>query len=776
MINKNMVPRFAGGFSMMAFLGLPGTVSAEGFMLEEVIVTAQKREQSAQDVSVSITAYGSEQLNELGVNNPKDLGEFTPNLYVATTSGNVNPAFSIRGVGTRDFLSNGVAPVAIYVDEIFLPSNSMSGFSIFDIQQVEVLRGPQGTLFGRNTTGGAVSFATKKASQEFEAYINGGIGNYNSKKVEGAVGGAISDTWAMRVAAKAEKSDGFHENILTGDDVGGADTVSARMSFAWTPNDDINVSFNVHGGTDRSQNWPWTHVGLASPVPTASNSTLPGGLVYEGTCGDIQTQSLNYFQANCVDKIGYSDPNDDPFKGEYSQEAKVNIDAFGAAANVGWDLGSFTLSYIAGYESLDRAYGEEFDGGPFLLSDTYYQADFDAYSHELRLTSNEPYLDKTDWIVGLNYSTNEVISYDTYQNFDRTNHITIVDYEQETTSIGVFLHTETQLTENWKLIGGLRWTEDSVDFKGKNSFGEIQAGGVQDLFGEGSGLPIHWPLLYDADPTNDVAYEGQVWASIDDSIDTGEATGKIGLDYTPNEDLLIYGSVSRGYKGGGYVGFWLSLEEDYGPYDPEYVTAYEFGFKSTLLDGRMQLNGAAFLYDYTDYQLYGYNPNTFVFTIVNAGSMDISGVELEMSWLPMEGLTVQTGLGYTNSELTAEEFGVDSVNMPYAPEWNFSSLMRYEWPVGEALQASVQATYSYQSKVYFDELEAEAISQDGYGVYGARVALESQDGEWKASAWVKNASDKEYWQGIFRSGTGQVLSALPGAPRTFGLELEYYWK
>ncbi|MBZ0172023.1 MAG: TonB-dependent receptor plug domain-containing protein, partial [Phycisphaerales bacterium] len=358
--------------------------------IEEVIVTAQKREQSVQDVSVSVTVFSGDQLAELGVAQPKDLTAQTPGLFAKNTAGDVQPIFYIRGIGINDFFSNNNPTASVYVNQVIQPFGPMLNFAVFDIERVEVLKGPQGTLYGRNNTGGAVNFITRRPTAEPDGFARVDYGSWDTFEFEGALGGALADTLNGRVAIYTRQSDGFQENLTTGEDVAKTDRLAGRMLLDWSPNEALDVLLDVHGGRENGE---VQHAKLAnSQDPTNPFVFCPaaaqGHVTYDGSC---------------VDLLGYFDPNSDPHKvtggnrGQGFDDSNLNH-GFGSALTIDWQWSRMTLTSVTGYDRLLRHEGIDFDGAPHISTDNVFQDSIWAISQELRLTSDDSW--PFDWIAG----------------------------------------------------------------------------------------------------------------------------------------------------------------------------------------------------------------------------------------------------------------------------------------------------------------------------------------------------------------------------------------
>ncbi|GFD81628.1 TonB-dependent receptor [Tenacibaculum sp. KUL118] len=722
--------------------------------LEVIQVTSQKRVQSVQDVSVAVTAFDQKSMEKLGIQEPIDIAVHTPNLNVKNVLNKSAPIFTIRGIGNAAFTSNSVAPVGVYVDELFLPTNTMMSFSVFDTERVEVLKGPQGTLFGRNTTAGAVSFTTVRPDHDGRGYARIGVGNYESADAEIAKSFSLTGDVAARVSAKwLYQGEGTFTNRLddSNRDLGRVNAFAVRTGFLFDL-DNGELYVNLHGGRDRSENEPWVGIGRSAlDNPTGPAPELPGvnGQQYRNNCLSRSDNDIHAFinNSNCVNRVGYYDPYTDVREGEFSQEPVIESDSFGALAHATLDFDAFSFVSITAFETLDKTTEEDFDGSPFRIGDTSYSNDIDVFSQELRLTSARPLAGKTDWITGLMYYQDTQEVFDLYGYTDRVNHDVQVDFTQDTTSIAAYLHTETQLSDKWKLIAGARITRDEISFDGGTTVVNLD----DDFTGDVTFFSVDTPILVD-----------------DEEISSTELTYKVGLDYVLSDDVLLYGNFSHGYKAGVWNGFWAATQGDHSSAEPEFIDAVEFGVKSTLMDNTLRLNAAVFNYDYDDMQLFADLPDGR-YTIFNAGSASVKGAEIEANWLPTDNLEIIAGAGYTDASVDAEVglLSYSDATPANTPEFTYNVVARYFHDLSGGLYGYAQVDYTYQDDVFFSLDNLKAVSQEAYGLTGFRIGVESDEG-WEASFWVKNLTDEEYFTEILTSGSAGVLSGQVGSPRMFG--------
>ena len=723
-----------------------GVDGGSGFTIEEVLVTAQKREQSLQDVGIAITAHSGDSLRELNFFTSEDIAEQTPNLSVQYGASRANPNYAIRGVASSQAIfSNTPSPVAIHVDEVFFTTHGMASFGLFDIERVEVLKGPQGTLLGRNTTAGAVNYITSKPTDELYGSISADAGNFGQARVEAVVNGPLTDNLNGRLSLLYDYSDGHQKNLLNGRDTGGKKVASYRAQLDWQISDDLAILFNVHGGTDKSEPIHYRYGGGIGINATPACRVSPN-------------------PATCPDDFGYTLANTDPYTGEWDWDIRNDVESKGVTVTLNWDLGWAELISVSNWEDFDRnPWVEDEDGTALTSVNVTFDETFTQYSEELRLQGQQ---DNFFWVAGFYYGNDEI-------RMDRSILAAlggIVDllYSNniDNEALALFAHGEYDLNEQWKLIGGLRYTREEKDFVLDNSISLVPAlGGVL--------------LNPYCDP--DTCSSSDSWK---------EPSGKLGIEYKPSDEHLLYFSYSRGFKSGGYPGGVTTQPATFVPYDPEFVDAWELGFKSVFADGRLRLNGAVFFYDYKDRQEFtfipsgGGNATDFLQVFTNAGKLEMTGGELELTWLPIEGLDVRLGLGLLDTEykdfLLPELFDPNDrvendrtgQELPF-PTVSLNGLIRYQWALSGGAMMSASANFSYRNDVDSPEgIPYENIS--GYDLWNGRLGWTSADGHWGVAAWIKNIFDDDNLQSAFETPAAGVMQVY-GMPRTYGLNLVYNW-
>jgi iron complex outermembrane recepter protein len=703
--------------AIAASLGLPGLAVAQssGAQLEEIVVTAQKREQSFQDVGIAVSVFTGEDVAKLGFSQLKDVATQTPNVQIKEVVANSVPNVTIRGVGLNDYAANNNPAAGIYVDDVYLVSPAMLTFGLLDLERIEVLKGPQGTLFGRNTTAGTVNFVSRKPTDSLDGYLNLDYGRYERAVVEGAIGGPLSDTLAGRVALQTiQQGDGWQVNRLTGDKVGEIDRTSVRGQLLWTPSEALSVLLNVHGGQDDSDVWL---VKIDNPFTTEDD-------------GDTN-----------VYRSGASVPT------------VMELESKGVTLSIDWALSdTTTLTSVTGYEEFTRYHVEDRDASSLVQLDGYFDNDIEQISQELRLTWQR---DDLVLIGGVFYGEDTVKTRD---RFDATDLLSLLglagiasignEYRQETTSAALFLHSEWTFAPDWKLTAGARYTDEQKDFGNAFTY-LIPAGGTD--------IPLYPPVV--------------------DDYDVQDVSGKLGIDYSGFADTLLYASISRGFKSGGFQGQLSFDPSALVPFDDETLVAYEAGIKSRLLGNTLQLNASVFFYDYKDLQFYGGlfdSPLGVLFGIANVGDAEVMGLEAELWWVASERLDIRLGLGLLDTEITQSV--VDGVatgsELPNAPDMTFNAQLRYQWPLSGDLKVEALFAANYQGDLTFDVVrDPPEAREKGYWLADARVGIGAQDDRWNVSVWAKNLADERYRTQVLFSSVG--FGETWGAPRTYGMSVSF---
>lgn len=778
--------------------------------IEEVVVTAQKHAQSVNDIPISINAFTGAQLRDLGVATAEDIALMTPGLTVNDTAATGVPLYTIRGVGFQDYSTAASSTVGLYFDEVAIPYTVMSRGAIFDVERVEVLKGPQGDLYGRNTTAGQINFISNKPTEEFEAKIIGSFGRFGIFDAEGFVSGSVSDNVQGRFAFKTtQSSEGWQQSLTRDDELGERDLIAVRGMLNFNLGDSADLLLNVHYVQDQSDNKANTaYNGDLIGVGQFSNPYTPLE-EYILPTGSSFGQTPPWYSTGDNRDADWTNSYTSPITGTtFDLRPQRDNELFGFSAKLNWEIGDMTLTSITGYDEFEREEANDWDGGFFNDSSNINTTDLSVFSQEIRLSGQT---DQLLWIAGAYYSKDEMDEYYHYFMSDSVFGVGSIPfgvglfaptpireldtiYDQETESVAVFGHVEWQFTENWRLTGGIRYTEEDRDWTGCTFVADdgSLAGFLNAQFGSTLGVGDCGTINDDPDSPNFIfAVIGtprinDAFQPFTDDISTNKWMGKIGLDYTFNENVMAYATWSNGFKSGGFNGANSNTTQQLQPYREEELTSIEIGAKATLLNGRMQLNAAAFWYDYEDKQEQD-RAVTFVGNIsglTNVPESRINGAELELQWLVTEGLSVNLGAAYLDS-LIEEWDAVDpaasawpnvvrrdvsGLELAMAPEWQLNGLVSYEWSVGNDMYMEVASDFAYKDDTTGGAQPTDATEE--YTVFNARVSLGSQDGRWRAQLWGRNIFDEYYYPAAYTGGNGPFVRSV-GMPRTYGVTVEY---
>lgn len=702
--------------------------------IADIVVTAQKRAQNLQDVPISVSAFDDKAIQEAGFTNSLSIGDQVPNLEIKTFGG--VPNIFIRGVGNNDFNASSIGPISIYRDDVVVASTGSQIFSLFDLERIEVVRGPQGTLFGKNTTGGAIQFYSKLPGDTFEGNARFGYGRFDLFEAEAAASMPIAEGLSVRIAGMVRRRDGEKLNLYTGNKAIDVDEAAARMILRWHPDSATDVKLSIGGGRDRSDYL----------------ENKPIGTI------------------NGADLFGYTDPfpnnsNLLNFNGpsrNYSDNVFVNFDA-------SHQFGDLTLRWITGYDKSDVDNRVDVDGGPFRIDEIVFLSHAKQFTQEVQLSYNSGPLNT---ILGA-YYFHEKLQADS--DADLLGELTfaqgalplITRANRKNNAYALFGQATYAIVPSLRFTAGGRYTIDKVKVDHKADL-------IPNYFDPALGVGAPLALV--------------PYAQLKDTFKS--FTWRVALDYDLTKGVMAYASVDRGFKAGGFnIGIITSVAERT-QVDPEYLTSYEIGLKSTLFDRKLRLNLAAFYYDYTDLQVLSVNKQAGsavpTLGLDNAADATIKGIELEATAVPTDWLDLGLNMGLLNAKYkNYTSAAIDPVSglprdfsgnrMPGAPKFTLSANAQVTVPVGK-FETRWRAEYNYTGKKYYNNAEDNLISSGkGYGLLNLRATLADPDHGWELAAWAKNVTGKSYIvDATDTSGFGFVPHYY-GERATYGAELSLHF-
>jgi iron complex outermembrane receptor protein len=696
-----------------------------------VVVTAQRRAEDILAVGATIDAIGSAEIEERRLEQISDFVAQLANVDVKDNSPGVLPVITIRGVGLNDFSSTNSPAAGVYVDEIALSSLALLNMDFFDLERIEVLRGPQGTLYGRNSTAGAVNvISARPDASGFSGRVSAGYGNYKAADVEGMVNVPLSDQLAVRASAKLiDQGEGYYFDISDNTDRGRRNVMLGRLQALWTPTDAFEALLKLEGQRARSEVGAGEFFGL---LPNGS-AACPGS-------------------PQCMDFLGYFDPDNDPFRGDWSVDPTYDVDQFTAMLRLEANLGDLTLTSITGLIDFERYFGADTDGTPFRQTDFLVTDDVQQFTQEVRIAGDSG---PASWIAGVFYSRDDVVGRDDGNLQDLFNTTLLTTWDQTSESAAAFGHVDYAINDTLSLLAGLRYTlEERSMVGGDSDLVSLCPGSALTGAPCGSG-PI--PL-----------------AAVDDTIDDTNWSWKLGLNWTPWDGALLYASASQGTKSGGFFSGVATNSGQLQPYEPETLIAYEVGAKRR--DANYEFGVAAFFYDYQDVQTF-IRDESGGLPIQRLGNVDeatIYGADLSGSLDAFEGLTLMASLGLLNTELGAFNSSSGIVpagnEMANSPEISGTLGVDYVTDLNADWNLRLQAEGRYADAMFKDSLNDPLIASDAYWLLSGRAILSNADG-WAVSVWGRNLADERYTtHGVNNLPLG-VGFRVYGAPRTYGVSI-----
>lgn len=760
---------------------IANSAMGQSTMLEEIIVTAQKRSENQSDIGLSITSFTEEQINLLNISSGEDVAHYTPGFTIAKVGGVDVPVLTIRGVGFIDTQPNSSSTVGVYSDGIQLPYPIMTSFQHFDLMRVEVLKGPQGDLYGRNNTGGAVNFISHPPSNVADAELSLGYANYKTIRTAGHFNTPLSDRLQTRTSFLREvRGEGWQVNEDNGDKAGEFTRLGVRTQVGFEPSTSLSISLKAYSNKELG--------GPQVPQSTAITPSSNAAAAFLYGHGLFPVDSLNSFVVT---------DQGDPKAARWGFAPRGKTTMSGASAKLDWGFNNVTLVYNAGFDKFARSLNLDWDGTERSSLDTSAETSIKSFSQELRLESDRNA--NVFWVAGLFQSRDKVEDATSY---DGTGSPTLgftfgSKGIQKTDSIAAFGHTEWRLQDGLHLtVGGRLTTEkrkvsncttDTGDGTIAAFFKSLESGGYYTITNPEAAVPgacIH----LEGDGTGSPPLV-RIPGLHRDSIRTERVSGKIGLKFTTKNNWLVYASISNSFKSGGYNMITALTVEQFTPYSEEVLTAYEMGLKGTLLNDTMKFSGTLFGYDYTDKQESSYIPDSLgifptLVGITNIPRSRIIGSELDVRWQASDQITVLANTSYIDTEIKSYQTAYDAYNgslfqgtgdasglsLQNTPEFSFTVTGIYEVPITNDLQLRSSISLAFQDEMTSQIVPIPVFAVDAYKLLDLNVTLEHKDLGWSAAFWMKNALDEAYF--LSNSLSQDNVVRFTGMPRTFGVALK----
>jgi len=754
LLNRNFIPWFGSVCVLSAVVAAPLAAAAAepaeggGATLGEVVVTAQKRSQDVQKIGVAVSTMSGKDMETLKIRQPLDLAYVSPSLSTMNSTTDGTPLFLIRGVGLDDFNTNNSSGVGSYLDDVYASFPGFLTETIYDVDRVEILKGPQGTLYGKNTAGGAINIISRQPTDDFEGYVDANYSRWDTVDLTAAVSGPVANGVTARLAGTmTRQGEGYQTDIDTGQKFGKLNRGGGRLLVDFQLSSRVSLQLNLHAIYDDSlPSSPSTPDVEAlvppSPFPTAGLLDSPPG----GTL--VRVGGLPTYKHEIGD---------------------------GASAKLNVQFNGFALTSISAWDYFTDHSLENYDGYP--AADNNWTKNFQQwqFSQEVRLASTTT--GRVDWIVRAEYSQNWYRNRDALDwTFvygladsitDSGKAITAANFTQTQQSEGVFAHADTHLTSQWTLVTGVRYSHDQVAFVGETV--------------DPTGL-----LTYAANGFTGPIIPNTILAALDQSQSSQNVSFRAEVDYRPTPRILVYASVASGYKGGIFYGQPAQVQADWGYVKPETELTSELGLKSRFLHDTLEFDAAVFDTGIRNRQSslslwagpVGTQP--LIAGLGNLPRARIDGAEGDFEWRPISGLEVNLAATYLYGRATQTLISENGLALftpvaagqmlPDAPKFAGSWTVRYEHPISAKLSAYVQANDHYVGREhpYLGDPTSFGQGDD----LGAQIGIRNEAQHWDASLWGTNLTDDRHLTYAFAGSEAQRVSFYQ-KPISLGVNLTY---
>ena len=733
------VPAMAQDAAQSADAGQQAGGKQEATTLDAITVTARRREESIQDVPVAISAFGEEELKDLQASTLEGLQGSVPNMNIAQGRGSANSVnVFIRGIGQPDALQSFDPGVGMYVDDVYYSRINGTMFSLFDVSQVEVLRGPQGTLYGKNSTGGAIKVNTKNPFDHDGGAVEVTIGDYGRAEARAYLSGKFSETVAASIAAAKVTNDGYVENRAGGDNFNDDNTTAVRAKLMFAPSDSFRATLSL----DHTEQDANLTMGRAM-APLRQTSLAPAGVVIlqPGETGEWDHSAETSFA---------------PGKGQEMEHSCATL-------AMDWDINAqWRLKSITAFRTLKTNSHIDIDASKYELGDVLVALDQDQRSQEFQLHyDNGSNLHLT---FGAYYMQENVPSYqeayadDLFSMFGAGIPFlrTIAD-DLTTTSKAVFAHASWEFAPTWTVAAGVRWTEDSKSYDRTTS--------------------TFWGAPFAA-LNETVAFSANAdWTAV---------TPSVSLQKAFSDRVMGYVSANRGFKSGGFNGRANTVYDTlHAKYDPEFVWTYEAGLKAQSADGRMRGGITAFVSDYQDFQA-RVSQDVGTFPVLNAAELDIKGLEFEGTAMVGNGTTLTGQLSWLDAQYgrfddfrldpgyPGFDLNVSHAHVPFSPKFTARVGVQHSFDLSNGSRLAIGGDMSYRGTTWLSVDNRDVLKQDYYTVVGVYGVWDSPQYAWQVRAGVRNLTDETYMvEGQEFASVGNIQTAYYGLPRNVYLSVRY---
>jgi iron complex outermembrane receptor protein len=721
---------------------------AAASVLEEVVVTARRYAESLQDVPVSVSVMDSEYLDAQNIDQLKDIIDKSPGTSF-TRLNKLQNAYSMRGLSSQTEGAAGDASVITVVDDVVISKDYMKGAEFFDVERVEVLRGPQGTSFGRNTTGGLVHLISKRPTQDFQASIRGGIGSHGHWEMDGVLNGTISDNAAARLAVHYNTHDGYTKDVVRNIDLAGEENISIRGSLLLNPSDNVEIYLKAEYSQDDDDTVVRQPRNCTDPQEEFTNFVDP--------CDEWESGISAFAGSDDLTGTVFN-----PGEEFFIERESLNI-----TAEIVWDINdSLTLTSVTGYIDGTGDYNMDAAGTPRDLQFSITRNDSNQFSQELRI-SNRGEDAGPRWLAGLYYLTDDHDRQDGRRWFQEDFSVygpgppfsptTVMAVStSETESLGLFGEIDFDISDRLIATIGLRYSSDEKDFVISHN-GTGFDGPVSNFLAD---VPSNWPDP--SDPTTSCAAqaaspESRCSIGFSGAVASGDwdhVSYKASLAYAVNDDMMVYGTVSEAYKTGGFNGEPQTAEDAVIPYNEETAANFEVGLKSQWND-RLRLNVSAFYVEYDDQQVSVFRtaPSGFVTQVVdNAAESKVLGIEIDYTWQVNDYFRLSGTFASLDAELKNTVLQVGpapgdtadlSGNRPNnVPEWTATVVGEVEFPLDGGSRVSLRADWRGRSSIFNDLTNTPRFERPATDIIGARASWTSADGRWEVTAYGKNLTEE----------------------------------